>query len=71
MHANPAFVFGKVGNPIHDSLEQAWPDIAGDHIDDAAMASGCSTKPASAWPKINMKIFSKNSICYLGLQIYG
>jgi len=37
MHANPAFVFGKVGNPIHDSLEQAWPDIAGDHIDDAAM----------------------------------
>jgi len=37
MHANSAFIFSDVGNPVHDSLEHAEPDIAGDHIDDATM----------------------------------
>ena len=37
MHANSAFVFGEVRNPVHEGHERAKPDIAGDHIDDAAM----------------------------------
>ena len=37
MHANSAFIFSEVGNPVRDSLEHAEPDIAGDHIDGATM----------------------------------